>query len=236
MPAYNEGVRIYTNLKKTVSIIGSFVEDFEIIAVNDGSTDNTKEEIQRAIKENSKIKMVSSDKNHGKGSAILAGVVESEGKYIAFVDADLELDPSQLEGYLKKMLESGCDVVIASKLHPESQLKYPIKRRILSFGYYVMLRILFHLKLRDTQTGLKLFRADAIKPVTHLIRTSGFAYDIEILVAVSRRNKTICEMPVRVVYIRERNARRILFKDVYKAFKDTWAIFYRAYFRKYYDA
>lgn len=235
MPAFNEGERIYNNLLKTVDIVSGFADKFEIVAVNDGSRDNTKAEIERAASEDSRIRLVSSENNHGKGSAILAGVAESRGSYIAFVDADLELDPSQLEGYLDEIVNTGCDVVIASKLHPKSELKYPLKRRIISFGYYLMLRTLFRLKLRDTQTGLKVFKSEAIKPIAHLIRTSGFAYDIEILVAASRRGYVIHEMPVKVVYIRERNDRRIKFDDIWKAFKDTWAIFYRAYFRNYYN-
>lgn len=235
MPAYNEGVHIYENIIKTRDIIAAFAADTEIIVVNDGSIDNTKSEIERACARCDNVRMVSSTRNHGKGSAILAGVAESCGEFIAFLDADLELDPAQLEGYLIRMKESECDVVIASKLHKDSQLSYPLKRRIMSIGYYIMLRVLFRLKLKDTQTGLKLFRAKAIKPVAHLIRTSGFAYDIEILVAIRCRGGKIEEMPVRVVYKRERTARRIRFADVWHAFKDTLSVFIRARFRKYYD-
>lgn len=235
MPAYNEGGRIYENIFETIKIISEFAPDFEIIAVNDGSTDNTKSEIERASGRDERVRMVSSDTNHGKGSAILAGIAESAGEYIAFLDADLELNPSQLVRYFEKMQSSGCDVVIGSKLHKDSELQYPLKRKIMSIGYYMMLRVLFHLKLRDTQTGLKLFKSSALKPVAHLVRTSGFAYDIEMLVAVSRRGGRIEEVPVKVVYVRERKVRRIKFKDVWQAFKDTLAIFIRAHFKNYYD-
>lgn len=234
IPAYNEGDRIYNNLMTTIEIVGGFVSNLEIIVVNDGSLDNTKEEISKAIKKDNRIHMVSSDHNHGKGSAILAGISQCSGDYIAFLDADLELNPAQLEGFLQKMKETGCGAVIGSKLHKDSKLKYPLKRRIMSIGYYCMLRCLFHLKLKDTQTGLKLFRANAIKPVAHLIRTSGYAYDIEILVAISRRGYEIKEMPVEVVYVRERGARRIRFKDVWQAFCDTLEIYIRIC-KHYYD-
>lgn len=235
MPAYNEGRCIYENLHKTVDILSGFIDDFEIIAVNDGSTDNTKTEIERAMKSESRIHLVSSENNHGKGSAIIAGVAEASGTFIAFVDADLELDPSQLEGYLETMLKDRKDVIIGCKFHKDSQIKYPLKRKILSMGYYIMLLILFRLNVKDTQTGLKLFRAEAIKPVAHLIRTAGFAYDIEILAAIHRRGFQIGQMPVNVVYVREKGSRRITFFDVLRAFRDTLAIFYRLYFKKYYD-
>ena len=235
MPAYNEGKHIYDNIMTTLEVMSEFVSDIEIIAVNDGSKDNTKAEITKAMMKDQRVRLVSSDKNRGKGRAIISGVAVAEGRYIAFLDADLELHPSQLKGYLEKMINDKKDVVIGCKLHKDSELEYPLKRKIISMGYYIMLVVLFHLKVKDTQTGLKLFKAEAVRPIAHLIRTSGFAYDIELLVAINRRGFSIAEMPVKVVYSREAGSRRIGIKDIWKAFKDTWAIFYRVYFKHYYD-
>lgn len=235
MPAYNEQELIYKSIITTLEVVSGFVSDVEIVAVNDGSRDNTKSEIMRAAQKDSRVKLVSSDKNRGKGRAIIAGVAEATGEYIAFLDADLELHPSQLEAYLRKMILDKQDVVIGCKFHKDSQLKYPFKRRVISMGYYIMLLILFHLKVKDTQTGIKLFRAEAIRPVAHLVRTSGFAYDIEVLVVLNRRGCSIAQMPVKVVYVRDKNENRITIKDIVRAFNDTWAIFYRVYFKHYYD-
>ena len=235
MPAYNEEKLIYGSIIKTIDILSGFVRDFEIIVVNDGSKDNTKCEIERAMKADGRVRMVSSDKNRGKGNAILSGTSQADGEYIAFVDADLELNPAQLEGYLEEMLERKLDVVIGCKFHKDSKLNYPLKRKIISMGYYIMLLVLFHLNVKDTQTGLKVFRAEAVKPVAHLIRTQGFAYDIELLVAINRRGFKIGQMPVRVDYVRDVGTKRIGMKDIVQAFRDTWAIFGRVYFKHYYD-
>ena len=235
MPAYNEEKLIYHSLISTLDIVGEFVSDFEIVAVNDGSRDNTLKEMKRAADTDSRIRIISSEKNRGKGNAIISGVSQAEGQYVAFVDADLELNPSQLEGYLEKMIAENKDVVIGCKFHKDSQLEYPFKRKIISAGYYLMLLVLFHLNVRDTQTGLKVFKMEALKPVAHLIRTSGFAYDIELLVALHRRGCMIAQMPVRVVYVRDGASKRIGFKDIVNVFKDTFAIFYRVYFKHYYD-
>jgi len=235
MPAYNEEKLIYNSIMTTLEVVQQFTEKLELIVVNDGSIDQTKNEILRAKAQDKRIKIVSSEKNRGKGRAIISGITEACGEYIAFLDADLELFPDQLQGYLTEMEQSGVDVVIGCKFHKDSKLKYPLKRKVMSMGYYVMLRILFHLHVKDTQTGIKLFRARALKPVAHLIRTSGFAYDIELLVALHRRGCTIKQMPVHVVYVRERESKRIVFKDVLKAFKDTWIIFGRTYVKHYYD-
>ena len=158
MPAYNEEKLIYHSLISTLDIVGEFVSDFEIVAVNDGSRDNTLKEMKRAADTDSRIRIISSEKNRGKGNAIISGVSQAEGQYVAFVDADLELNPSQLEGYLEKMIAENKDVVIGCKFHKDSQLEYPFKRKIISAGYYIMLLVLFHLNVRDTQTGLKVFK------------------------------------------------------------------------------
>lgn len=251
MPAYNEEALIYNSIMQTLDIVEQFAPNLEIVAVNDGSSDNTRLEMERAaeadgkrahalvqgvpIQTSSRVKIVTSEKNRGKGNAIISGVSQAEGEYIAFVDADLELNPSQLCGYLEKMLATKSDVVIGCKFHKDSEIKYPLSRRIISLGYYMMLLVLFRLNVKDTQTGLKVFKAEAIKPVAHLVRTSGFAYDIELLAALNRRGCKIEQMPVKVVYVRERNSRRIGMSDIVKAFNDTWAIFYRLYFKHYYD-
>lgn len=235
MPAYNEEKLIYQSIMTTIDILSGFIKDFEIVVVNDGSKDRTKSEILRAIKKDGRVRMVSSDKNRGKGNAIISGVSQADGAYIAFVDADLELNPAQLEGYLTEMLTKKLDVVIGCKFHKDSQLNYPLKRKIISMGYYMMLLVLFHLNVKDTQTGLKVFRAEAIKPVAHLIRTQGFAYDIELLVAVNRRGFKIGQMPVKVEHVRDRETKRIGLKDVWRTFQDTWKIFGRVYFKHYYD-
>lgn len=235
MPAYNEEALIYDSIIKTLEIVSGFVPELEIVAVNDGSRDNTKAQIQKAMEHDSRVKIVSSDKNHGKGAAIIAGVASASGDYIAFLDADLELPPDQLESYIECMTQKNADVVIGCKLHKDSDISYPLKRRIISMGYYVMLVLLFHLKVQDTQTGIKLFKADALKSVAHLIRTSGFAYDIELLVALNRRGYKIEEMPVKLTYVRESDSKRIGIKDIMKVFCDTFIIFKRVYFKKYYD-
>lgn len=235
MPAYNEETLIYDSILKTIEIVSTFVPQLEIVAVNDGSSDDTKNEIIRATKADGRVRLVSSDKNHGKGAAIISGVAMAEGDYIAFLDADLELPPGQLKDYLKCMDERGADVVIGCKLHKDSNIDYPLKRRIMSMGYYIMLRCLFRLNVQDTQTGIKLFKREAIKSVAHLVRTSGFAYDIELLAALNRRGYRIEEMPVQLQFVREKNSKRIGIKDVLKVFGDTFAIFNRVYIKKYYD-
>lgn len=235
MPAYNEGEHIFENLKEVSSIISGFMDDYEIIAVNDGSVDNTRQEIKRYVKEDSHIRMVSYRKNRGKGNAIKIGVCRASGNYIAFLDSDLDLPPTQIERYMEPLLKGQADVVIGSKMHKDSELEYPKIRRMMSFGYYCMLRALFHLNVKDTQTGLKVFRADALKEIIPLIKTRGYAYDIEILAALNSRGYRIMELPVKLVFRRGNGMGRIRLGDIVKVFADTVAIFYRVRIQKFYQ-
>ena len=193
MPAYNEGEHIYENLHIVSEILSGFIKDYEIVAVNDGSTDNTRAEIFRCAKSDAHICLVSYKKNRGKGNAIKCGVEKASGDYIAFLDSDLDLPAEQLKEYVIALIQDKADVVIASKMHKDSKIEYPAVRKVISFGYYCMLRVLFHLKVKDTQTGLKVFKAEALKSIIPLIKTQGFAYDIEILVALNCRKYRIMD-------------------------------------------
>ncbi len=227
MPAYNEGEQIFDNLCKASEIVSGYIDNFEIIVVNDGSKDNTYDEIKRAKRADAHVCPVSYRTNKGKGNAIKRGVERATGDVIAFLDADLDLLPDQLEAYVKKILEGDAEVVIGSKMHPDSKIVYPVVRKIMSCGYYCMLKILFRLNVRDTQTGIKAFDADALKAVMPLVKTKGYAYDIELLIGLNERGCRICEMPVRLEFHRKNSLGRMKLKDVVKVFKDTLHVYKR---------
>ena len=169
MPGYNEGPRIYFNLLETVSVMHELADDFEILFVNDGSSDNTLQNARRAADECENIKIIDCITNSGKGNALKEGVEVASGDFIAFLDADLDLHPHQLKRFIEIMQEKQADAVIASKWHAESKVNYPLRRKIMSICYYLLLLVLFRLNVKDTQTGLKLFKASVIKPVMRKI-------------------------------------------------------------------
>lgn len=228
MPAYNEEQCIYQNLMTTAECVSAFHPNYEILLVNDGSIDRTFEEAMRARSENPKIKIITYRINRGKGGAIKEGITRASGEYIALLDADLDLSPRHLEGFLQQMICTDADIVIGSKLHKDSKLNYPWYRKIMSYGYYMLLRLLFRLQLKDTQTGVKLFRAEIIKPIATELKTTGYAFDIEILIRATKGHAEILEMPVTVDYKRvlEEDGSRIRIKDVFSMFMDTLKIFW----------
>jgi len=225
MPAYNEEKNITDNLLKASEIISNFVKNYEIIAVNDGSSDNTEAMIKKACEKDNKIYGISYSDNQGKGYAITTGVKKATGQYIAFLDSDLELNPSMLRYFLKALQANDADIAIGSKMHKKSKLDYPVSRKILSLGYYIILKVLFKLNIKDTQTGIKLFKGTVIKPICETLTTTGFAFDIEILATASKKGYKIIEMPIELKFLRERSEKsRFSPKIILKIFKDTISI------------
>ena len=237
VPAYNEGSVICDNLIKMCEVIGEKNNDFEIIPVNDGSSDNTYEQILLAVnnpKSQGRIHPVTYTANKGKGGAIKSGIAAAQGEFIGFLDADLDISADHIVNYFEAIQKDNCDVIIGSKMHKDSKLHYPIPRKVFSWCYFVMLKCLFGLSVMDTQTGVKLYRGELIKKVTPLLRVDGFAFDIEILALCAAMGAKIESMPVRIVFSREESFGRIRLGDIWKMFKDTWKIWWNLKVRRNY--
>ncbi|MBR1674582.1 MAG: glycosyltransferase family 2 protein [Eubacterium sp.] len=225
MPVYNEGERIYDNLLEASRIVGRFAADYEIIAVNDGSTDNSLDEIRRAMKADDHIRVVYYDKNHGKGYAVKLGMTTSSKKLTAFCDSDLELTPKMLKSYARALSQSGADIVIGSKMHKNSRIEYPFIRKVMSYGYYMFLKLLFRMSLKDTQTGIKLYKTECIKEVLQHVETEGFSFDIEVLAFAHSLGYRIIEMPVVLSFSRKAgNRSKIKISSIFNMISDTLKI------------
>ena len=226
MPCYNEGTRIYRNIIETATQLEKFCDSFRIIVVNDGSSDNTESEINRAMSMDNRVGCISYTKNQGKGYAVRRGIMAAKSKYVAFLDADLELPPYLLDSFLKR-IQSGSDVkiVIGSKMHRDSQVEYPPLRRIMSMGYYIFLKMIFGLKLKDTQTGIKLFETESAKNLAKYSRCKGYSFDIEMLAMATKMGYKIEEMPVVVNFSRNKDNRsKIKFSSIFAMVRDTLRI------------
>jgi dolichol-phosphate mannosyltransferase len=226
MPAYNEGNKIRKNISESCAAFKEIGIPFEIIVVNDGSKDNTEDEIRVACLEHPEVTLVSYYANGGKGNALKAGFKATKGDIVTFVDSDLELHPRQLKRFFEEMKRFHADIVIGSKCHPESIIQYPAKRWILSRGYNLFIRSLFGLKLSDTQPGLKLFRREVLDKELPNVFVKRWAFDLELLVNSDIDEFIIVEAPLELHYTRE-NGGRIGVRDVFHIFQDTLGIFSR---------
>lgn len=198
VPAYGEGKTIYGALGELIDTLDKLGRPYDVIVVSDGSTDNTASEARRLA--SPRVQVLEYTKNRGKGYAIRHGYQASTGSYVAFIDADMELHPRGVERLLRQLLESGADAVVGAKTHPESNVHYPAFRRLQSQVFRTIVKVLFHLDVADTQTGLKVFRREALDAVIGQLRSDGFAFDLELLVGINDAGFRIVEGPVELDY------------------------------------
>ena len=199
VPAYMEGPRIAGNVRKLTDALDRIASDYEVIVVSDGSTDNTYQEALKSAGPH--VKVFGYTPNMGKGFALRYGFERSTGDPVTFIDADMELHPKEIGIFVKLMDIYECDVVVGSKRHPQSQVHYPGLRRFQSWVYQVLIRVLFDLNVSDTQTGLKLFRREALNAALPYMLVRRWAYDLEFFVIARMKGyRKFIEAPVVVDY------------------------------------
>ena len=231
VPAYKEGRRIYRNLTRLVGELDKLNVAYEVIVVSDGNTDSTVSEARRF--KSPAVKVFDYPMNIGKGFALSLGVSQSSGALVTFIDADMELDPANIKVFIDLMRDSECDAVIGSKRHPGSRVAYPAFRRFQSAIYQLFVRLLFNLDVRDTQTGLKLFRRQVLQKAVPLLAIKRFAFDLELLVVARFLGHTkICEAPITLEYQFEST---VNLAAAWNVLWDTAAIFYRLRILRYYE-
>lgn len=231
VPAYREAGHIHDNLGRLLRELDALGRSYEVIVVSDGNTDQTAREAERVVSSN--IKVIEYNQNMGKGYALRCGVAHSSGELVTFIDADMELDPRYIKGFIAVMESFDCDAVVGSKRHPMSSVHYPPARRFQSLVYQVLIRLLFRLKVRDTQTGLKLFRRRVLEEVVPLLAIKRFAFDLELLVVARQLGyRKVMEAPVDLDYKFETTAD---LKATWHVLWDTAAIFYRLRILRYYS-
>ena len=235
MPAYNEARHIVHNLLEVVDTLAAFDYDFEVIVVDDGSPDKTYLEAAKLLSTHpERVRVVHYDENRGKGNALICGTTFARGDYVVFLDADMDLHPSQLPTLFGIMDAQNADVVIGSKRHPNSVVNYPWHRQVMSSCYYGLVKLLFGLPVRDTQTGMKVFKHAVLARVFPRVLVKRFAFDIEVLANAHHFGYKIVDAPVTLEFQRGTFG-RIRPRDIYRIMLDTAAIFYRMRILKYYD-
>lgn len=230
-PCYNGSSHIAGNLSSLRAALAGRDISSEIILVSDGSTDATPQEASRAACEG--LRVIHYEQNRGKGFALRTGLAHAKGTFVAFIDSDGDLDPGDLPRFLDLMQLYKADLVVGSKRHPLSEVQYPVVRRVMSWGYHLLVRVLFGIKVRDTQTGIKLIRRDLLAEVLPRMVEKRFAFDLELLVAARRLGyKRILEAPVT---LKQHFGSTVSARAVRGVLQDTAAIWYRRFVLHWYD-
>ncbi|MDD5705579.1 MAG: glycosyltransferase [Kiritimatiellae bacterium] len=234
MPAFNLAGVIGANIERVRALVAGHVP-FEIVVVNDGSRDGTGAAIEAAAAGHPDcIRAVLLEENGGKGAALRHGFYASRGSHVLLLDADLDLDPGLIGRFFEIMQRDQADIVIGSKRHPESRIDYPLRRRIASYVYYTLVRLLVGLPVTDTQTGMKLFRREALQWAFDRMLVRRFAFDLEMLAIASGHGYRVSEAPIKMHFGRKTGS--LTWGNVRSVMVDTLAIFYRLRWIRYYQS
>ncbi len=208
-PAYNDGATIGKLVDDAVSILESFTNDYEVIIVNDGSTDNTKQILDKLIKKNGKIKVIHHLRNKGYGGALKTGFANSAKDLIFYTDGDGQYDVRELP-LLLSLMKDGIDVVNGYKI----KRRDPFYRIIIGKIYHWMVKIAFNLKLKDITCDFRLIRRsvfDKIKLESH----SGVIC-VEMMKKIQDAGFVIVEIPVHHYPRRYGKSQFFVFSNVLK--------------------
>jgi len=198
IPCFNEAGKIETDIRAALEYLGSRPYSFELILVDDGSSDGTPAVLERACGAgNLPARAICYQPNRGKGCAVRTGMLQAKGRYRLFADAGLCVPYSEIEKGLA-LIESGADVAIGSRKLAESQVieKQAGYRQIGSTVFGLLVRNWMGLRYSDTQCGFKLFTAQAAERLFSAARIDGFMFDAETLINARKFGLTVREFPV----------------------------------------
>lgn len=238
IPCYKQEKTIAEDLERIKSVLDKLRYPTELICVVDGKIDKTLEKATQFAKKYKNIKVIGYATNRGKGYAVRFGMVESRGDIVGFIDSGMDIDPNGLSMLLEHFEWYDADIIVGSKRHPVSKVEYPWQRKILSIGYQFLVLVLFGLRIKDTQVGMKFFRRAVLEKVLPRLLVKAYAFDIEILAVSNYLGfKRIYEAPVEIKLKFGKDSsltdKRFL-KTMCLMLLDTLAVFYRLMILRYY--
>jgi dolichyl-phosphate beta-glucosyltransferase len=242
IPVFNEEKIIESTISKILNYFETgFANNFELILINDGSTDNTLSIINQI--NSNRIKLITYSQNQGKGYALKKGVDAAKGEYIYIADTDLATPIEEISNFLKYIKHYDC--VIGSRAAKGAKERSSKLRIIAGNIGNMLINLLLDLDIRDTQCGFKMFNSK-LKTIFTSCKTNGFGYDFEFLLKARKENYSIKEIPVKWIAGKKSSVNFVSYlKTLRELFRIWWenigfskefigSIYKRSYtFRKY---
>jgi len=207
IPGYNEEKRVAQSLKALSLFCKDHFERYEIVFVNDGSTDKSGEIVESlAIPF---LRAIHLHINQGKGHAVKTGMLEARGDYRFFTDADLPYAPEAFLQAINLFHSTLCDWIAGARDLPESSdpSGQTLFRKLTSKGFSALVRLLLKVDVKDTQCGFKGFTASAAEKIFSLSSVKGYAFDVELFLLADACNLRISKVPVTLMRTRDSKIR-----------------------------
>jgi glycosyltransferase AglD len=195
LPVYNECNRLADCIANVDGYLSAAYSSYEIIVVEDNSTDNSYEVAKEAAARNDHIMLIHNDTRLGRGSSLNAAIRASRGDLVIYMDVDLATDIGYVER-LVSPLKSGFSLTTGSRLMKDSKAERPLSRDIASRSYNLLVRLLFGSKVYDHQCGFKGFRKKDIEPLLGYVQDNHWFWDTELLILCQRSGLKVDEFPV----------------------------------------
>ena len=188
LPAYNEEDNVVKLLERAKAVLERLTADYEIIVVNDGSTDQTAERVRRLAASDPSILLIEHPANRGYGAAIKSGLRTASRSLVFFTDSDLQFDLSEIDNLLAWI--GRYSIVIGYR----EERRDPLPRRLMSWGWGALIRFLFKLNIQDIDCAFQLFRREVFEKIS--IDSIGAFVNSEILIRAKNKGFTSKELPV----------------------------------------
>ncbi len=224
IPAYNEEALIARTLDSLRFYMAARPEPYEIIVVDDGSQDKTVASVQDWQKRtDANLRLMINQRNMGKGFSIRRGALESRGRYVIFIDADLPYELYAIDDFLKA-LKNGYDLAVGSRVLPGAEVRgVPAYRYLAGQIFSWMVQAVLVTGLPDTQCGFKSFTSVAAKEIFCRTSIDGFGFDVEMLFVARKLKFAIQPVPVHMIEHRQRSRVRLV-SDSLKMFSNLFMV------------
>ncbi|MCC6264452.1 MAG: glycosyltransferase family 2 protein [Bryobacterales bacterium] len=201
IPAYNEESRLPDTLDAILAFLSASARwtEWEILVVDDGSTDGTAAVAARFQNREPRINLLRNPGNRGKGYSVRHGMLNAKHEWALFSDADLSTPIEELDRLHDACLERNCSIAIASRAIDRSLIeeRQSLLRELGGRGMNLLMRLIVGLNIADTQCGFKLFSRESVCAIFPLQTIEGFGFDPEVLFIARKRGFRYCEIPAR---------------------------------------
>ncbi|MDX1976066.1 MAG: glycosyltransferase family 2 protein [Pseudanabaenaceae cyanobacterium bins.68] len=217
IPAYNECDRLPQTLELFLAYLNAQTYHWQIIVVDDGSTDHTGAIVASLAEQQPQIQLISLNQNQGKGAAVKCGVLASEGDRILFSDADGSTPITELDK-LQTVLDQGIEIAIGNRRNSAIVVRQPPHRLVIGEVFNWLARVALQADIRDTQCGFKLLQGKIGRQLFSEMQMTGFSFDVELLYLAIKAGYQIAEVPV--VWVDDKRSKVKVWRDPILVFID----------------